>query len=382
MRSYLSRTSRNTLIELPLAWYAEKGGYWAMNPGYDRPDHRDLGRLIGYECMFCHNGYPQVPAGNADGDPAFSSVPEGIDCQRCHGPGAKHVRLARDRTARTGDVRAAIVNPARLTKERQMEVCMQCHLETTSFSLPHSLVRYERGPFSYRPGEPLADFMLHFDEAPGSGQDDRFEIAGAAYRLRRSECFQKSEGALQCTTCHNPHEVLRPEEAARHYTTVCRQCHGASSIGWSARQTLVHPTTARAPLGHVASTQSADLACLPSATSRSKAAWWHCRQTLAYWCAAASSTGTSCGLWQVVQGSVPPSSESTPTAAGGKPRRDFELIVTALPRRMIEDQHEFRQRLTRLVGECAPFVRGMEFGSGGWWFPGGTACTPPSAVRR
>jgi len=32
-RTYLHRTSRNTLIELPLAWYAEKGGYWAMNPG-------------------------------------------------------------------------------------------------------------------------------------------------------------------------------------------------------------------------------------------------------------------------------------------------------------------------------------------------------------
>src|SRR5689334_25374291 len=31
-RTYLHRTSRNTLVELPLAWYAENGGYWAMNP--------------------------------------------------------------------------------------------------------------------------------------------------------------------------------------------------------------------------------------------------------------------------------------------------------------------------------------------------------------
>src|SRR5277367_6022935 len=34
-RTFLSQTPRNTLFELPLAWYSEKGGYWAMNPGYD-----------------------------------------------------------------------------------------------------------------------------------------------------------------------------------------------------------------------------------------------------------------------------------------------------------------------------------------------------------
>ena len=38
-RTYLNKTAANTLIELPLGWYAEKGGYWAMNPGYDRPNH-------------------------------------------------------------------------------------------------------------------------------------------------------------------------------------------------------------------------------------------------------------------------------------------------------------------------------------------------------
>jgi predicted CXXCH cytochrome family protein len=107
-------------------------------------------------------------------------------------------------------------------------VCMQCHLETTSSALPNAIVRYERAPFSYEPGEPLGDYMLQFDHAPGTGHDDKFEIAGAAYRLRRSACFQKSEGALECTTCHNPHDIPRGEEAVQHYTAVCRQCHDAA----------------------------------------------------------------------------------------------------------------------------------------------------------
>ena len=228
-RTYLHQTGRNTLIELPLAWYSEKGGYWAMNPGYDRPDHQGRRRLIGYDCMFCHNAYPEIPAqAGRRSDPVFLSVGEGIDCQRCHGPGEKHATLARQRNAARADVRAAILNPARLPQDRQMEVCLQCHLETSSFPLPNSIVRYERAPFSYRPGEPLADFMLHFDQAPGHDQDQRFEIAGAAYRLERSACFQQSHGALECTTCHNPHDVPRGEAAARHYTAVCRQCHSAA----------------------------------------------------------------------------------------------------------------------------------------------------------
>src|SRR6266567_603367 len=46
-----------------------------------------------------------------------------------------HVRTAQTKGARPADVRAAIVNPARLSPARQMEVCMQCHLETTSLQL-------------------------------------------------------------------------------------------------------------------------------------------------------------------------------------------------------------------------------------------------------
>jgi tetratricopeptide (TPR) repeat protein len=219
-RTYLHRTADNRLIELPLGWYAERGGTWAMNPGYDRPDHPGFRRSVSYGCMFCHNGYPPVPAGSqAPGaEPRFdANVPEGIDCQRCHGPGGKHVQVAQTAGARPEAIRSAIVNPARLSSERQMEVCMQCHLETTSFPLPNAIVRFDRTPFSYRPGEPLGDFSLYFDHAPGNGRDDKFEIVSAAYRLRRSACFLKSDGRMTCSTCHNPHEAgAKP---------ACQQCH-------------------------------------------------------------------------------------------------------------------------------------------------------------
>jgi predicted CXXCH cytochrome family protein len=225
-RTLLHRTERGALIELPLGWYSENGGTWAMSPGYDR-DYALPPNPIAYECMSCHNAYPRIPAGHDEpgSEPLYAgALPEGIDCQRCHGPGGNHVRAAQ-KGAGVEAVRTAIVNPARLAPDRQMEVCMQCHLETTSLRLPHSIQKYGRGPFSYQPGEPLASFVIFFDHAPGSKYDDDFEIAHSAYRLRKSQCFLKSAKKLTCTTCHDPHDIPRGEQATMHYNGVCGSCH-------------------------------------------------------------------------------------------------------------------------------------------------------------
>jgi len=228
-RTFLHRSARNTLMELPLGWYADKGGHWAMNPGYDRPDHDGFRRRVAYDCMFCHNGYPKIPAGHERpfAEPVYvDPLPDGIDCQRCHGPGKRHADLAGAGKATVDQIRQAIVHPKRLSAERRQEICMQCHLETTSFPLPNSLQRYDRGPFDYRPGQPLSNDWLFFDHAPGSGRDEKFELVNAVYRIRKSACFLQSKGALECTTCHNPHDVPRGAQAVKHYDAVCRSCHG------------------------------------------------------------------------------------------------------------------------------------------------------------
>jgi predicted CXXCH cytochrome family protein len=219
-RSYLHRAPDGQLIELPVSWYAEHNGSWAMSPGYDRKDQKDFRRAITPECMFCHNGYPE-------GDAALersifpAKLPDGIDCQRCHGPGRAHVQAARSGHATPQLLQSTIINPAKLSRDRQLEVCLQCHLETSRHE-PNEQRAYNRDIFSYRPGEPLGDYKLYFERI-GSETDDGFEIAHAAYRLRKSACFRSSQ--MTCLTCHDPHDIPRGPQAVTHYTEVCLSCH-------------------------------------------------------------------------------------------------------------------------------------------------------------
>jgi tetratricopeptide (TPR) repeat protein len=190
--TYASRTPRGLLLELPLSWYRKLNGF-AMSPGYDSPAHQDFRREISASCLFCHSN---------------SATPAPIDCQRCHGDAIAHA-------ARPS--KSNIHNP-----RRNVEVCLQCHLETTSRGIPDSMRQSGREAFSYRPGEPLVRYKLYFDRAD-TQSTDRFEINHAGFRLLQSRCFTESKGGLTCISCHDPH-------SARVRARACQQCHNSPHV--------------------------------------------------------------------------------------------------------------------------------------------------------
>jgi Flp pilus assembly protein TadD len=230
-RTYLHLNGRNGLQQLPLGWYSENGGSWAMLPGFDRADYPGSERPVHYECIFCHNAYPKIPKANEEegAEAVFQlPLPNGIDCQRCHGPGQHHIDTISKPGATPEEIRASVVNPKRLSPEREMEVCMQCHLETSSLKLPHAVPRQGGAPFSFIPGQPLETFELTFDREPG--RNPRFEVANAAYAFRKSQCFLKTQSndpdhQLRCTTCHDPHNIPHGPDAVAHYNSICTTCH-------------------------------------------------------------------------------------------------------------------------------------------------------------
>ena len=200
-RTLLHTKASGKLAELPVSWYADRGGHWAMSPGYDRRDHSGFRRDISDACLFCHNAYPSTSNGG---------VGKGIDCQRCHGPGEKH---------------ASLVNPAKLSRTQGSRFVSQCHLESGSRDTPDAIRRYDRGPFSFRPGEPLADFQIYFEPAAGLSSE-AMSVNGAGAGLLRSRCYEASGGAVSCVQCHDPHSVRRIDANA-----VCSSCHASAHGG-------------------------------------------------------------------------------------------------------------------------------------------------------
>lgn len=217
-RSYLTG-EQGYLYQMPVCWYPDKPG-WDLCPGYE--DHNFFFmREADQACLFCHNARVTLVerTTNRYADP----LPHGVDCERCHGPGAEHVAFWESRPEEIPDRDATIVNPRRLEPDRRLEVCMQCHLGESVGTV--RMERAGRELSAYRPGGDLFEVLdpIAFEEP----LENLFGLSSQADRLLRSRCFTGSAGALDCLTCHDPHRsVYEIEEPAAHYRAACVQCHG------------------------------------------------------------------------------------------------------------------------------------------------------------
>src|SRR5207248_240278 len=73
----------------------------------------------------------------------------GLSCEKCHGDPRAHVRYQTSHPADTAG--KYILNPARFSRDRQVDNCALCHSGERDAKEP---------PFTYRPGDDLDDYFL------------------------------------------------------------------------------------------------------------------------------------------------------------------------------------------------------------------------------
>ncbi len=209
------------VYQAPITFYTQRGT-WDLAPGYERGANERFARIIQAECMTCHNHYPDMVEGSLN---KYEYVPQGIQCERCHGPGEIHVQeMLAGRTVDTSKyIDYTIVNPAHLPIDLQMDVCQRCHLQGVA------VLHEGKTFFDFRPGMALSEIMNVF--LPRfSNSDERFIMASQADRLRMSPCFTESK-AMTCITCHHPHHSVEVTDI-NHYNVTCQGCHAPRDPGF------------------------------------------------------------------------------------------------------------------------------------------------------
>jgi len=226
-RTYIYQTNNGELYLLPIAWYGDIDK-WRMAPGFQSRNGVILNRQVLRECMFCHNAYPddipQAAQYHWEPDVFSHSLPSGIGCQRCHGPGGDHIDNVIMTNNDIDKINGSIINPAKLPNDLRDDVCNQCHLQPTIALM--GMRRFDHGDYSFRPGQRLSSYIVHFDvDEEDMNREDRFEINHHAYRLYQSECYTQSLGKLGCISCHDPHVKLKEADKVEHFKQVCTSCH-------------------------------------------------------------------------------------------------------------------------------------------------------------
>lgn len=158
------------------------------------PPTRILGSSERFQtCQQCHGSQIEVSFDSVAKryDTRFTTL--AINCESCHGPGRRHVELARSgKIAATAEI--GMRDLTTLTKDQSLEVCFQCHAVKTAL---------EPG---YLPGKRLQDhFALKLPQLLDTiyFADGRTRVFAYQEGHLSSDCYLN--GSMTCVDCHDPH---------------------------------------------------------------------------------------------------------------------------------------------------------------------------------
>lgn len=229
--------------QMPYTYYTQDS-LADLPPGYENGKNSRFSREIGLECMSCHNAYPIHESTSIN---KFESIPNGIDCERCHGPGEAHIKqkLAGNIIDTSKFIDYSIVNPGKLPTDLLFDVCQRCHLQGTA------VLAEGKSFLDFKPGNHLKEIMDIY--LPKYENDNSFIMASHVERLKESACFKSSE--MTCISCHNPHKSVTTTSSS-YFDAKCMKCHDLCNEEENTNNcTSCHmPTSSSSDIPHVSIT--------------------------------------------------------------------------------------------------------------------------------
>lgn len=181
-------------IEHRVTCYA--GQRLGLTPGHSKKQPRSALEFFGDSssgeplgrCIYCHTTSANINQAQID-----QLIPN-VNCEKCHGPGSEHVRLAR----LSPTPPPFSVGHSDWDTELEIQLCGDCH------RMPRSVTEKEIREYP--------DLLV------------RFQPIG----LLRSACYLESNRELGCTDCHNPHASVHTSGEAERQVEKCVDCHQSS----------------------------------------------------------------------------------------------------------------------------------------------------------
>ncbi len=178
-----------------------------------------VGQSFEMSCAGCHNTGLQFKKADSGFESTYVELNTG--CERCHGPGARHVKSPK--------TKGSIINPRRLPYERALEVCGQCHargvsVPTGTFGFPWN----DKENKPYKLGEPLSDY---YQFKPGLFPDIKVALAHSKSHHQQWHDMLKSghfKAKVACFDCHDAHGGAGRFQLAKtdFNNALCLSCHG------------------------------------------------------------------------------------------------------------------------------------------------------------
>ena len=208
-QSYLNWQDEQ-LYQLQVSYF-EADGSWVNSPGYPNKTYAP-NRPVRARCLECHLTYAEnKETFNRPNVYKKSNLIFGIDCERCHGPSIEHVNFhQRNPNENVG----RNIGSFSMTSQRQnLDMCALCHSGTE--------IKFGKSPFEFVTGDTLAHTTGKVNKR--LALNDSLDVHGNQYGLLlASPCF-KNSAAMNCTSCHNPHENQRNNN--EWFNLKCSLCH-------------------------------------------------------------------------------------------------------------------------------------------------------------